>query len=360
MQKPSSVLIVKLSAIGDVIHALPALDALRAQLPNARIGWLIEELSAPLLAHHPALDKVYIIPKKRWRGHILQYLNSEIIPFYRGIRADQWDATIDFQSLFKSAFLARLSGAKLRVGFAGKYAREMSWLFNNRRIEDTRADYHVALENMRLLEGLGLQMPADPPHGTMAILPEEQDAMRETLRTAGWSGEKFLALNPGAGWPNKRWPPSYFAQLGVMLSRRMNLKPMVLWAPGEEALRDEILAGLRDVGGFAAPPTRIRDLAVLTSLCSLYVGGDTGPTHLAGLLRVPVISIFGASDGTRNCPWPARGPNAAGVVMQRQDLECEPCWMRSCPLTGDAHNACLTGLKPEQIFASAEPWLATL
>ena len=352
-----SVLIVRLSAIGDVIHALPVLEALRAQLPDARIGWLVEELSAPLLQSHPDLNQLYVIPKKRWRGHFREHFGGEILPFYKQIRGDGWDATLDLQGLLKSSFSARTTGAKVRVGFAGAGAREGSWLLNNRRVASRPQDVHVVEKNLRLLEGLGLKVPEVAPRGTLGIQSTEQEVMKGMLRWAGWKGEGLLAINPGAGWSSKRWPPAYFADLATRLARRTGLRPVVLWGPKEEPMRDEILAGLKDVDGIAAPPTKVRELAVLISLCKMFVGGDTGPTHMAGLLGVPVISIFGASDGARNCPWPKSGPTAAGVVVQRTDLPCEPCWKTVCPLTGDANLACLRGLTPANVYTEVEPWL---
>lgn len=355
MPLPASVLIVRLSAIGDVVHALPVLEALRAQLPDARIGWLVEELSAPLLENHPHLDKLYIIPKKRWRGNFRKLFTSEIRPFYAAIRRDGWEATLDLQGLSKSSLAALAVGARLRVGFAGKNSREISGILNNRKVRPHAEDRHVVQQNLRLLEGLDLRVPDVPPRGTMGITDAERDSMREALRGAGWRGEKLLAINPGAGWITKRWPPEYFAELGSILARRTGYRPIVLWGPGEDSMRDTIVAGLRDVEGFAAPATRVRQLAVLISLCSMMVGGDTGPTHMAGLLGVPVLSIFGASDGERNCPWPAIGPHPAGRVAARNDLACRPCWKTQCPLRGDAHLACLRGLLPEAVAALGMP-----
>lgn len=349
-----SILIVKLSAIGDVIHSLPTLDAIRAQMPDVRIGWIVEELSEPLLRHHPHIDKVYVIPKKRWRGNIAKYFFSEIMPFFRNIRQDGWDATLDLQGLMKSGIASRASGAHLRVGHGGENSRELSWLFNNRRIETRKNDHHVVLQNMRLIEGLGLKMPRDVPRGTIGILEEEKRAMREVLRKRGWQGRPLLALNPGAGWSSKRWPAEHFATLGQMIWDRFEFRPLVFWAPGEEKLRDEILERLPVA--VPAPPTRVRELAVLISLCTLFVGGDTGASHAAGLLGVPTITLFGPSDGARNAPWPAA--NDAGRVLQRTEMECISCWKRTCPLKGDDYLACLRGLTPEMVMHEVGDWIS--
>jgi len=350
---PSSILIVRLSAIGDVVHSLPVLDALRQALPKARIGWLVEELSAPLLQNHPQLDKLYVIPKKRWRGRWLASFRSEIKPFFAAIRAGGWEATLDLQGLSKSGLAALGAGGRLRVGFAGKNAREINALLTNRRVEPRADDRHVVEQNLRLLEGLGLTVPPSPPRGCFGVSAEEQEAMRGKLRAVGWAGEPMVALNPGAGWMSKRWPPAYFGELGKRLAGETGLRPLVLWGPGEEAWRDEI-AMVIGPACIVAPPTRIRELVVLISLTRLMVGGDTGPTHMAGPLGIPVISIFGASDGHRNRPWAAE----AGVMVQRTDIPCVPCWKTVCPLEGDAHLACLRGLTPDAVMEQVRGWLA--
>ena len=214
---PESVLIIRMSAIGDVIHALPALDLLRQLLPKARIGWLVEELGAPLLMHHPHIDKLYVIPRKRWRKNFRKMLFPEIMPFYRKIRADRWDASLDFQGISKSGISAWACGAKRRVGFAGENSREVNALFNHVRVAPKPGDHHVVQQNIRQLEALGLRIPEQLPRGTIRLLPEEVDAMRAKLQEVNWRGEKLLAINPGAGFITKRWQPENFAKLAKAL-----------------------------------------------------------------------------------------------------------------------------------------------
>ncbi|MCC6547423.1 glycosyltransferase family 9 protein [Candidatus Sumerlaeota bacterium] len=357
---PESVLIIRMSAIGDVIHALPALDLLRQLLPQARIGWLVEELGAPLLHHHPHIDKLYVIPRKRWRRNFRKSFRSEMVPFYRGIRADQWEASLDFQGIAKSGIAAWACGASRRVGFSGENSRELNALFNRVRVRPDSGDRHVVQQNIRLLEGLGLSIPDALPRGTIRLLDSEIAAIRGKLTAVGWRGEKLLAINPGAGFITKRWPPGNFVQLAKALIARCGYRPIVLWGPGEEHLRDAVAAGLAGHDVITAPPTSVRELAVMVSLCSFFVGGDTGPTHLAGIFRVPVLSIFGATDAARNCPWPSAGENRAGQWVQRLELPCIACRKRTCPLEGDAHLACILKFPAERVLEEAEPWLSTV
>lgn len=352
---PSSVLIVRLSAIGDVIHALPVLTALREALPKARLGWVVEELSAPLLENHPYIDKLYVIPKKRWKKNPVRLYLPEIRPFAKRLKADGWEATLDLHGLTKSGVVARASGARVRVGYGDEDGREINKWFSTIRVTPSPDARHVVARNLCLLEGLGI----DPPmtaRGVLGLREEEREAMRARLAEAGWDGAAPLAaLNPGAGWESKRWAPERFAEVGAVLAREAGLRPLVLWGPGEETSRDRIAELLRadGVACIVAPPTRIRELAVLVSLTSLFVGGDTGPTHLAGLLGVPTVSVFGASDGHRNRPWPID----AGPMVQRTDLPCVPCWKTRCPLQGDAWMQCLKELPAADVAAAAlEAW----
>jgi lipopolysaccharide heptosyltransferase I len=343
--QPASFLIVRLSAIGDVIHALPVLDALRRARPDARIGWLVESASAPLLEHHPQLDVLHAIPRKAWRGaSFVRRLRSEVAPFFRKLRDERWDVAIDLQGLTKSALAAFASGAPMVIGYGDRDAREASrWLYN-RPVSPPPDARHVVARNLALLRGVGIEPPPDPC-GRIGLLDAEREAAAASLRAAGWRGEPLVALNPGAGWTSKLWPTAHFAALGKLLHARHGARPLVLWGPKEEPLRDAVMAGLGGTGAIAAPETRLRELAAVIAQARLFVGGDTGPSHLAAVMGVPVVSLFGASDGHRNAPWPL----AAGPMLQRADLGCVPCWKTRCPLKGAAELACLRGLLPERV-----------
>lgn len=352
-----SVLIVRLSAIGDVLHALPVLEALRHCLPEARLGWVVEELSAPLLIGNPCLDKLYVIPKKRWKKNLVGSLLSEIVPFARQVRADGWDAAVDLQGLFKSGLAARVSGSRVRVGFGDDAAREMNPVFTTLRVTPAPETRHVVERNLSLLHALGLEPPMDV-RGRIGLEEDEKETMRERLygEETPAASESLVALNPGAGWASKKWEPAKYARVGTILWRERQLQPLVVWGPGEEDLRDEVAAGLEaeKVPHLVAPKTSVRELAALIALCDLFIGGDTGPSHLAAVLDVPVVSIFGASDGHRNRPWPIE----AGPMIQREELGCVPCWKTACPLTGEAWMACLRGLEPKTVAEKALEVLA--
>lgn len=358
--EPQSILIVRLSAIGDVVHVLPCLHALRARFPKAHIGWLVEELSASLLRGHPEIDDLYVIPKKRWRTAPMRtWLSGEKPAFYRRLRAAGWDVAIDFQGLTKSGIPALLAGASLRIGYGDRDGRELNKLFTNRRVVPAPSRPHVIQRNMALLEPLGI---ADAPiEWRFPDFSEERARVDAALAHQGIApGQPFIALYPGAGWQTKRWPTSHFAELARQLAAAPdppgNAKPMpvvVVWGPGEEDLRDGILtqADLPSERMMAAPPTDLRELAALLGRARLAIGGDTGPIHLAAALDVPVVGIYGGSDPLRNGPW-----GNAPTTLLSDSAACTVCWRKTCNWSPCIE--CLDTISPSRVARHARAVLA--
>jgi len=350
-----SILIIRLSAIGDVVHTLPSLEVLRRSFPKARIGWIVEELSAPLLEDHPAIDRLYVIPKRRWRGHWVRLWRSEVVPFFRQVRADGWEAAIDFQGLTKSGVVARVSGARVRVGYGDRDGREINKLFTNRKVVPPPEARHVVERNLALLAGLGVETPDAPPIGRIPLRENETAAARRFFEEWGVEPAHEVAiLNPGAGWKTKRWPRAHFVTAAERLWNEAKLKPLVVWGPKEEALRDAIVEALQEknIDARAAPATGLRDLAALVREAALFIGGDTGPTHLAAMQGVPTVGVFGGSDAKRNGPW---GPQAMSIQLGTDTLPCIPCWKGECRLPREDPHVipCLERLDPERVVQAA-------
>jgi len=341
---------VRLSALGDVIHTLPCLDALRRRFPKARIAWVVEELSRDLLEGHPQLDEVFVIPKKRWRGHTLQYIFPEVIPFFKSIRSRRFEVAVDFQGLAKSGVMAWLSGAPKRIGFGGVACREINGWFTNRKVDpDARGAVHIIDRNLSLLSPLGIEAAE-----YARVLPERPE-WREYVD--GWMrGERlpvetrFVALNPGAGWATKRWPVERFAEVGAAIVKELGRDVLIMWGPGEEEMARRLarlMAG-KSASARVAPPTTVGQSIELTRRLDLFIGGDTGPTHLAGALGVPVVAMFGASDGERNHPAARRQ-----VVLQRLDA-CPggtACWKKAPPPGCELR--CLTDITSAEVLTAA-------
>lgn len=340
-----NVLLVRLSALGDLVHALPAYSALRAAFPGERIGWLVEDRHAALLEMLPGIAYLHRVPRRKWKKAGFSW--REAAGLRRELRAGDYQAAVDLQGLTKSALWPWLARIRVRVGFGDRDGRELSRAFYNRRVCPEAARRHVVDRNLALAEALGAR-PAPPL--ALQVPPEVAAAVDAWWERYVPAGRRVALLNPGAGWESKRWPPAHFGALARFLTEDLGLLPIALWGPGEENLAGEVV---ETSGGLARalPPTSIPEMVEVVSRAALFVGGDTGPTHLAAYLGVPCLAPYGASDPVRNGPW------GAPSLLLTRDLACRPCWKEICPLT---HLECLRGLAPGAEFARIAAWWAGL
>ncbi len=324
------ILIVRLSALGDVVHVLPLLDALRRARPDAHIGWLVEEASSSLLAGHPQIDRLWIAPRRlseRWlrRGRV-GAVAGLWRPLLRELRAARYEVSIDAQCNLRSSLLARLSGAPRRVGFAPPFTKEQAhWLLTDRVAPPPRKQLKVE-RNLELLRPFGIDA-----RGARARLGIP-DAARGAARSfrAGLAAASAVALHPGVSGFGafKRWAPESYAALARRLYAERGARCIVTWGPGELDLAQEI-ARNADGAAEVAPETHsILDLAALFEACDAVVGGDTGPVHLAAALGVPVVALYGPKDPAVYAPWDGRTGAAATAVWKR--VHCSPCSVRRC------------------------------
>ncbi len=298
------ILIVRLSAVGDVIHAMPLANALRERFPKAFLTWVASNPAATLLQGHEALDELIVVGR-RWLKSPREVLNLR-----RRLRALRFNVAIDGQGLTKSAIAAWLSGAPRRIGFGDHWGREISqWFYTDRVHTKTK---HTVDRTLELVEPLGIVRPV--VRFQVPIAQPERDAAARTLRELGIEGP-FAIINAGAGWPSKLWPPERFSAVAGHLGRQWRLPSIVVWAGQQERTRAEaIVAGS---GGQArlAPATTLRELAALAQQARMFVSSDTGPLHLAVAVGTPCVGLYG--------PWPAEenGPYGPGhVVIQKMAI----------------------------------------
>jgi heptosyltransferase-1 len=309
-------LIVRLSALGDVIHGVPVACTLRDAFPQAVIDWVVEGRTAELLEAHPAIDRVIRVP----RG----WLKSPraVLALRRQLRLGRYDVAIDLQCLTKSAIAAKLSGAPRRIGKAGRDGRELSKLFHNELV--VVGGEHVIDHYLELLLPLGIASPRvhfDLPEQASDGLMADQ-----ILHTDDLPRGRFAVLNPGAGWPSKIWPPDRYGELARRLLSEFGMPTLAVWGiPDEKPLAEAIVAAS---GGAArlAPPTSILELAAVCRRAALFVGSDTGPMHLAVAVGTPTISLHGPSIadwcgayGPHNVRLQAR--YEAGSAQQRRQAD---------------------------------------
>jgi len=279
------ILIVRLSALGDVIHGVPVACALRDAFPHATIGWVVEGRTAELLEAHPAIDHVIRAP----RG----WLKSPraVLALRRELRSHNFNVAIDLQCLTKSAIAAKLSGAPRRIGKAGSDGRELSKLFHNELV--AVGGQHVIDHYLELLQPLGIASPRvhfDLPERASDGLLADQ-----ILHTDDLPCGRFAVLNPGAGWPSKIWPSERYGELARRLLSDFGMPSLAVWGiPNEKPLAEAIVAAS---GGAArlAPPTSVLELGAVCRRAALFVGSDTGPMHLAVAVGTPTISLHGPS-----------------------------------------------------------------
>jgi heptosyltransferase-1 len=303
-------LVVRLGSMGDVIHALPAVAALRQAFPNATIDWTIEERwaellrapsaenSGPLSSQRPLVDSVHTVNTFRWRSNLLSSrTRREVKELKRTLRMAKYDAAIDFQGALKSAVIARWSKASAIYGFSAP-REKLARRFYSHKVQI--AGTHIVEQNLSLAESLAqqkLKMPA-------ALLPRDEAAEQKMRQ---WLDEhkisRFALLNPGAGWGAKQWPTERYGQVAKQLAAD-GWSCLINFGPREETLAKIVQ---QESGGTAHPVNcSITDLIALTRHALLFVGGDTGPMHLAAALGVPVVAIFGPTDPARNGPFATR------------------------------------------------------
>lgn len=302
--------IIKLSALGDVIHALPVAHALRRRFPDARLTWIVEARQSLLLKDHPDLDGVIPADTRKWRTLLrsparVSEVGAELARLTRQLRDSRFEVAIDLQGLIKSGVLIALTGAPFRIGFGWRRCREsLNACFTNLRVVPDPAAAHVVDQYLCLLEPLGVRDRRPVFH--LPSSPEAEQRIEEFLAEQGIKHrDRLVALNPGSGRPEKRWPLSHFRILAERLSIDAGARIVLLWGPDEETLAREINDGLA-VRPILGPQTSLLELAALLRRCALMVGGDTGPLHLAAALGTPALGLYGPTLGRRNGPYGLR------------------------------------------------------
>jgi heptosyltransferase I len=332
---PTKILLVRLGALGDIVHAIPVAAALREQWPGARIDWLVDARHAAILELVPAVDRRIAADTRTIAGWL---------GLVRRLRHERYDAAVDMQGLIKSAALARLSGAARVIGFERAHLRERAAAVFYGESCRVPSPAHVVDKNLSLLAAFGVagrerRFPIDVPPSA------SEGPIASRVSRDGARG--FALINPGAAWPNKRWPPARFGAVASAVAARHGLLSVVLWGPGEDGIAREVVEASRGAA-MVAPPTGIADVLALARNARLMVSGDTGPLHLAGAMGAPLVAIFGPTDPARNGPW-----SAADVSLSRFG-ECVCRYRRRCR----RRRACIEDVTVEDVSGAIDRRLA--
>lgn len=297
------ILIVRLSAMGDLIHGIPVLCALRQAMPQATLGWVAEGRNADLLEGHPDLDHLIRVPRHWWKSP------RAILEMRRTLRELHFDTTLDLQCLSKSAAAAWLSGARRRIGFAGSLGREISQWLHNELVDGTAE--HVIDRYLKILRPLGIENPVacwNMPE-TAADATFAEQAIKDLNLTPG----DYVIVNPGAGWASKRWPTERYGQLAEKLAGEKGVQTLAVWGGKEELPMAEEIATLGGSCVRVAPATTMTQLAALAKRARLFVGSDTGPLHLAVAVGTPSVSLHGTSLAAQTCAY---GPGNRSIQVR--------------------------------------------
>ena len=288
------ILVVKLSAIGDCLHATPAVRALRQSMPEAHIGWAVHQHCSSVINNNEDISKIHRWDRKR--------MLEEFFTLRKSLRRENYSIAIDLQGLFKSGLITKISGAKRRIGRAE--AREFAGTFYTEKAP-SQAGKHIIDQYLGIVERAGAKWES-VPNMVFPVTTRDQAYARVLLTEPPLdeANRPIVVLNPSAGKVNKQWPPEAFARLADSLIAELDALCLVTGAPNDGPLGEAIVAAARRSPNLhnIVGRTSLHQLAGLLSQCNLFVGGDTGPMHIAQAVGCPVLALFGPTDPKRNGP----------------------------------------------------------
>ncbi|HTW95632.1 MAG TPA: lipopolysaccharide heptosyltransferase I [Tepidisphaeraceae bacterium] len=335
--EPRRILIFKPSAIGDVVHTLPALNLIKRRWPEAEVSWLVTPLCAPLVDGHPQVSEAIVFNRKRY-GHAWRSptASKAMWDFLSGLRDRKFDVVLDFQGLFRSGWMTWMTQARIRVGFDD--AREGAPFFYTHAVSSGGWWHQHAIGRyLHLIAALGCDV--SPVEFQFVVTEDDRRAVERLLPP----GAKFAMLFPGTNWRTKRWPAERFVELARPLKERFGLETVIGGAATDEPLPKSRSVPLIDLTG----KTTLRQTIALIERAALVISNDSGPMHIASALGRPLVAIFGPTSPLLT------GPYGRMETAIRLDLPCSPCYSRTC-----SHQSCMQWLEAEPILRLAESQLA--
>ncbi len=346
------ILIIKLSAIGDVVQSLCVLDAIKHRYPKAQIDWLAGEAEATLLNGHPMLGRVITYPRRRFgelcaspfRWHSL---GKEGRAFLKELRRDRYDIIVDLQGLLKSGVLTWLSRGRRKIGFAS--GREGSSLFLNEKLPPYDPDEHAVLRYMRVAHHVGADREREPRF-PLGIGKTEMNKAGQLIEYHGLEPGRIIGLIPGTRWETKHWTNEGFAATADLIRSETGFIPAILGGPGDRGLAAEISSLSSGPVADLTGATDLKTLAALFTMITAVITTDTGPMHLAAAAGTPVVALFGPTAPNRT------GPFSPGAQVVSRGYSCSPCFQRKC--TDEIR--CMKEITPAQVMRSLDALLNRL
>ena len=336
-------MIIRLSAIGDVVDVLPALRYLRSNFPESRISWLVEDRASAILSDHPDLNEVIVFPRKKWQREILKISKtistlSDILSFYRKLHDEHYDLVLDFQGNLKSGIMDLITGTENRVGFGKGFCKEFNYLFTMYKVYPQNEREHRIDKNLSLLKGIGFNAEFQNPELPVSKLDHEY--ISKFIDENNKCPIPLIIVNPCTSeyGSYKRWSTLNYARLADMILEKYDVKVVFIWGPNELEIVNEIISQMKQKASVSCKTT-IKQLIELIRCADLFIGGDTGPLHIASTLCIPTMAIFGPKDPM------LYGPYHENTAIINKELPCSPCRDRTC-----SDPECLTTILPEEVF----------
>jgi lipopolysaccharide heptosyltransferase I len=343
MEGPKEILLVRFSSLGDILLCMPLARALKERL-GARISWVVQYPISQFLLFQGLADEVLVFPRKaieahlregRWGAGLLM-----IRAFLRDVRRKRFDVLLDLHGCLKSAILSLFVRTERRIGLGKGFSKEMAHLFYMEKVNGERR-LHKVRRNMLFLGQLGIDGPVPEVE---ILVPKEKERVVDAFLNESSIEGPFLVVNPFSSRKGsfKRWPLESYEVLIKGLRQRLGMDVVVVFGPEEKEEAELLHKRLK--GDLLLPPLfDLFELAALFKRSALYIGGDSGITHLAALSGVPLVSIFGPTDHLIN------GPYSKKAVVVRKDLPCSPCRKKDCK-----ERKCLSAISPSEVLFCAE------
>ena len=346
------ILVLRLSAVGDVIRTLPTVKALKERTPSSSITWIAEEPSRALLESQPEIDEVILFPRKRWTKGMRSLRGiwgtiEEVRGFIQDLRRREFDVAVDFHGILKSGVLSFLSGSPKRIGYDRGSTKEGNFLFSNVKVKLPRERISRFERNLALLKGMGLELKEIKY--SLHIPPEDRKYVESFFKASSASLRRpLIAIHPGTSRKAlfKRWMPDQYAQLANRLTRELNATVLFTWGDEELEWVEGIRKEMRRPSLLGPKTESLTQLGELYKHCDLYIGGDTGPMHIASFAGIPTVVIYGPTDPIENEPF-------GNHIKVRREVGCNPCHKYSCK-----DLVCIKAISADEVFKATEEILS--
>ena len=338
--KRPNILIIKLSAIGDVVHSLPFLEVLRDRFPLATIDWVIEEGASDIAEDHPDIDRLIVFPRKSWLKRFIkkgEYIGvaREVANFIKGFKKRRYDIVVDLQGLLKSGILTFLANGKRKIALNG--GREGSSIFINERVAIPDPDIHALDRYLCIARYLGATNLVW--NGQIPIYNADNRYVDYLLGQIG-NTRTMVAVSPMAKWESKLWELNRFSSLADKIIEKLGAEVIFTGSQGDRAATEDILSGMKGRALNLAGDTTLKELACLYQRCAVVICTDTGPMHIAAAMDSPiVVALFGPTSPLRTGPYGSRHR------VIRAGLERSPCFKKRCD-----DMSCMKEITVEMVF----------